>query len=73
MGLKDLRQLIGSQQTQLAATLKINQAAVSKLENRDDLLLSSLVNYIAAMGGVLEIRVKFRDFEARTDVVGSGK
>jgi len=64
MGLRDLRHLVGTPQTELATALKTNQAAVSRLENREDLLLSSLVHYVAAMGGELKMRVKFKDFEA---------
>ena len=37
MGLKDVRRMIGTPQTQLASALKTNQAAVSRLENRTDM------------------------------------
>jgi hypothetical protein len=67
MGLKDVRHMIGTPQTQLAAVLKTNQAAVSRLENRTDMYLSSLGEYIRAMGGQLELRAKFKDFEIRID------
>jgi hypothetical protein len=67
MGLKDVRRMLGTPQTQLAAALKTNQAAVSRLENRTDMYLSSLGEYIRAMGGQLELRAKFKDFEIRID------
>jgi len=67
MGLKDVRHMIGTPQTQLTAALKTNQAAVSHLENRTDMYLSSLGEYIRAMGGQLELRAKFWDFEIRID------
>ena len=51
----------------LAAVLKTNQTAVSRLENRTDMYLSSLGEYIRAMGGQLELRAKFKDFEIRID------
>jgi hypothetical protein len=39
--------------------LHINQAAVSKLERRADMYLSTLRNYIEARGGKLEIVARF--------------
>jgi len=65
MLLGELRQLVGTPQTELAEKLDINQAAISRLENREDMLLGSLIAYIEAMGGELELRARFRDFEAR--------
>ena len=67
MGLKDVRRMIGTPQTQLAVALQTNQAAVSRLENRTDMYLSSLGEYIRAMGGQLELRAKFKNFEIRID------
>ena len=37
----------------------IKQEAISRLERRSDLLLSTLISYIEAMGGKLNITVKF--------------
>jgi hypothetical protein len=67
MRLKDVRHMVGTPQTKLAAALKTNQAAVSRMENRKDMYLSSLGEYIHAMGGELELRAKFKDFEVRID------
>jgi len=67
MGLKDVRRMAGRPQAQLASVLKTNQAAVSRLENRTDMYLSSLGEYIRAMGGQLELHAKFKDFEIRID------
>jgi hypothetical protein len=36
----------------LAERMGMNQAAVSRIESRDDLLLSTLAEYAAAAGGV---------------------
>jgi Helix-turn-helix domain len=44
---------------QLAETLGIRQATVSKMERRTDMYLSSLRKIIEAMGGELEIRAIF--------------
>ena len=44
---------------EVAKKLHINQAAVSKLERRADMYLSTLRSYIEAMGGRLEIIAHF--------------
>ena len=48
-------------QADVAARLNIGQDSVSRLENRDDLHLSTLAAYIQALGGSLELVVKFPD------------
>ncbi len=45
--------------------LHINQSAVSKLERRTDMYLSTLRSYIEAMGGELEIIARFPDRAVR--------
>jgi hypothetical protein len=75
MVLKELRQLMETSQVDLAQAMQKNQAVISRLEGSEDMLLSSLVKYIQAMGGELELRAKFEDWEARIDpapVVKSG-
>ncbi|HEX3364574.1 hypothetical protein [Phenylobacterium sp.] len=64
LGLRDVRHLVGESQTAIAASLGMDQAGVSRLEKRDDWKLSTLRDYVAAMGGVLELRVRFPSFEA---------
>jgi len=49
----------------LAAALYVNQAAISKLERRTDMYISTLRAYIKAMGGDLEIVAKFPDGEVK--------
>jgi transcriptional regulator with XRE-family HTH domain len=48
--LAQLRREVGVTQTELAERLGVNQAAVSKLERKHDLLVSSLANYLEALG-----------------------
>ncbi|HEY7387377.1 MAG TPA: XRE family transcriptional regulator [Bryobacteraceae bacterium] len=48
-------------QQNLAEVLGVNQAAVSKLERRTDMYVSTLARFIEAMGGKLEIRAVFPD------------
>ena len=52
-------------QVQLAEILVVNQGEVSKIEHRSDICVSTLAEYIKAMGGRLEIRAVFRDREVR--------
>ena len=57
--LRQLREARERSQEDMAAKLHINQAAVSKLERRTDMYLSTLRGYIEAMGGKLEIIARF--------------
>ena len=61
MPLQELRQALDLTQQQVAETLKIEQAAVSKMEKQTDMYLSTLRRFIAAMGGRLEIIAHFRE------------
>lgn len=64
LGLRDVRHLAGETQSNVAQSLGMDQAGVSRLEMRADWKLSTLRDYVEAMGGVLELRVKFPSFEA---------
>jgi len=61
MPLQELRHARHLSQEQLAQVLSVKQAAVSKLEKRTDMYISTLRNFIKAMGGDLEIIAKFPD------------
>jgi len=61
MPLQELRHARNLSQEQLAQTLSVKQAAVSKIEKRTDMYISTLRNFIKAMGGNLEIIAKFPD------------
>ncbi|MDX9810652.1 MAG: XRE family transcriptional regulator [Sphaerochaetaceae bacterium] len=67
MPLQELRQARNLSQEQLAQTLSIKQAAVSKIEHRTDMYISTLRNFIKAMGGDLEITAKFPDGSVQID------
>ena len=56
MALDELREALKLTQESLAQTLHVNQAAISKVERRSDMLISTLRKIIQAMGGELEIR-----------------
>jgi uncharacterized protein YehS (DUF1456 family) len=59
MTLRDLRIACEFTQVDISAKLRMKQEAVSRLERRSDLLLSTLISYIEAMGGELQITAKF--------------
>ena len=57
-GLRELREIAGKAQLDVAAALHIKQPSVSKIEKQVDMYLSTLRNYIEAIGGKLELIVK---------------
>ena len=59
--LSELRAARELTQQNLSAVLGVNQAAISKLERRTDMYISTLSDFIQAMGGTLEIRAIFPD------------
>lgn len=59
--LQDLRKARDLTQEKVAEILGVNQENVSRMERRSDLLLSTLRDYITAMGGDLEIIARFPD------------
>jgi transcriptional regulator with XRE-family HTH domain len=65
MALEDLRGALRMTQQQLAKTLNVDQSAISKLERRTDMYVSTLERFIEAMGGRLEIRAVFPEGSVR--------
>lgn len=61
MTLRDLRKAQKLTQEQMAVALNIGQDSVSRIEKRSDFLLSTLRTYVDAMGGSLELVVRFPD------------
>jgi DNA-binding transcriptional regulator YiaG len=59
MHLQRLREHREVSQEELAEILQVSQATVSKTERRDDLLLSTLKNFVEALGGRLQLVAKF--------------
>ncbi|MCB1866509.1 MAG: XRE family transcriptional regulator [Chromatiales bacterium] len=59
--LQDLRKAQNLTQKRMAELLGIGQDNVSRMENRSDMLLSTMRSYIAAMGGELDLIVRFPD------------
>jgi hypothetical protein len=58
MTLRDLRSI---QHLTQAEALGIEQDSVSRMERREDMLLSTMKDYIEAMGGSLDLIARFPD------------
>ena len=69
--LRQVREARERSQEAVAKMLHIKQAAVSKLERRTDMYLSTLRGYIEAMGGTLEIIARFPDQTLRITQFGA--
>src|SRR5207237_2569807 len=63
MTLRQLRQACRLTQQKVAKSLRIGQEGVSKIERRSDLLISTLREYVRAMGGQLSLVVEFPNGE----------
>jgi transcriptional regulator with XRE-family HTH domain len=60
-GLAALRQAAALTQAELARRLGVTQAAISRIEQPHDLLLSTLNSYLGAIGGRASVIVTFAD------------
>ena len=61
MGLRELRKALDLTQASVAKKLRKGQDRVSRIENTDDILLSSLRDYVRSLGGELELVCRFKD------------
>lgn len=57
--LQEMRKAMKRSQASVARKLKVKQAAVSKIEKRTDMYVSTLRAYVEAMGGSLDIIATF--------------
>ena len=71
MALDELRTARNLTQEHLAKVLGIEQSAVSKMERRTDVYVSTLADFIRAMGGALEIRAVFPEAIVRINQFGN--
>ena len=65
MPLEEIRKARQMTQVKLAEVLGVNQGEISKIEHRTDIYISTLTDYVEALGGKLEIRAIFPDREMR--------
>jgi DNA-binding XRE family transcriptional regulator len=68
IALADLRESLGMTQGRLAGELGVSQANVSRIEHQEDMFLSTLAEYIAAMGGSLKLLALFPEREVEIEV-----
>ncbi len=61
MTLRELRLALNITQEQLADRLESGQHSVSRLERRNDMKLSTLNDYVSALGGELKVVASFPD------------
>ncbi len=59
--LRQLREAHQKTQARVAKKLGIGQDSVSRLEKRSDMLISTLCDYVAALGGRMRLVVEFDD------------
>jgi hypothetical protein len=71
IGLDKLRQARQQTQVAVAEKLQIGQGAVSRIEKQSDFLLSTLREYVSALGGQLELRAVFPDGDFVIDSLAS--
>ena len=65
MDLRELRELSGKTQVETARAMEIAQGELSRLERREDHLVSTLRKYVQALDGDLEIVARFGDKSVR--------
>ncbi len=70
MALDELRAARDLTQQTLAKKLRVNQSAISKLERRTDMYVSTLHDIIKGLGGALEIRAVFPEGPVRIEQFG---
>jgi transcriptional regulator with XRE-family HTH domain len=70
--LREVRAACELTQEQLAERMHIDQPNVSRLERRSDVHVSTLADYVAALGGRLELLAVFPEGTVRIDQFGDG-
>ena len=66
IALNELRERRGITQEQVAAHLETSRPNVSRIEREDDVRVTTLQRYVLALGGELELAVRFPDGERLT-------
>lgn len=61
LSLRAVREMAGKTQVELSRDAAIAQGELSKIENRNDHLVSTLRRYIEGLGGELDVVARFGD------------
>ena len=72
IALNELRERRGITQEQVAAELATSRPNVSRIERENDVRMTTLRRYVMALGGELELVVRFPDGE-RLTILGAPK
>lgn len=70
MDLGEVRKAAGVTQVELARAANLSRPSISAIEKRTDHSVSTLRNYVAALGGELEVVAVFGDYRVRLHSVG---
>jgi len=68
--LSEVRQMAGKSQQQVADALGMKQPSLSKLERQHDMQISTLRKIVKALGGELEVLVRFPKGTVRIEQFG---
>ncbi len=71
LALAKLREARGVTQTELARAWDVSRTNISRVEHEEDIYLSTLWRYVAALGGRLEINAVFPDQTVALDAPAS--
>ena len=71
--LSEIRKLAGKSQGELAQALGIKQPSLSKLENQDDMQISTLKKIVEALGGEVQIIARFPKGQVRIRQFDDGR
>jgi DNA-binding XRE family transcriptional regulator len=66
----EVRKQLGLTQTRVAKAMGVSQSALSQLESQDDMQLSTLRRLVEALGGELDVTMRFGD---RSITLGTAK
>jgi transcriptional regulator with XRE-family HTH domain len=56
--LREIREIMGISQEELAEKLEVGQSYISRLERRQNITLATLTNIVRVLGGTIDITVK---------------
>ena len=73
LALRHVRKARKLTQKRMAELLGVGQDSISRIENRSDLLLSTLRSYVEAMGGSLKLIAEFPDSVAVLSSLGEAE
>jgi hypothetical protein len=71
--LKEVRELLGKTQEEISILSGQKQPSISKLESRTDLQFSTIEKFVSVLGGSLEIKAHFDEFDVPIDISSNNK